>query len=88
MSRKSSKSISPKMMVRRSVELPKRRVRRVGRNQPCPCGSGRKYKECHQSEGEAFLVKLAQEEDKRKRLEQQKAAGVSWYRRLMTRMFS
>jgi preprotein translocase subunit SecA len=19
----------------------------VGRNQPCPCGSGRKYKQCH-----------------------------------------
>src|SRR5438270_5488992 len=21
--------------------------RRVGRNEPCPCGSGRKYKKCH-----------------------------------------
>ncbi|MCB9647098.1 MAG: SEC-C domain-containing protein [Deltaproteobacteria bacterium] len=21
--------------------------RRVGRNDPCPCGSGKKYKKCH-----------------------------------------
>ena len=21
--------------------------RKVGRNEPCPCGSGRKYKQCH-----------------------------------------
>ncbi|MCC7410247.1 MAG: preprotein translocase subunit SecA [Gammaproteobacteria bacterium] len=24
-----------------------RRGRKVGRNEPCPCGSGRKYKQCH-----------------------------------------
>ena len=30
----------PKVTVRR--ELPK-----VGRNDPCPCGSGKKYKHCH-----------------------------------------
>jgi preprotein translocase subunit SecA len=24
-----------------------RGVRKVGRNEPCPCGSGRKYKQCH-----------------------------------------
>ena len=23
------------------------RARQTGRNQPCPCGSGRKYKHCH-----------------------------------------
>jgi preprotein translocase subunit SecA len=22
-------------------------VARVGRNEPCPCGSGKKYKQCH-----------------------------------------
>jgi preprotein translocase subunit SecA len=21
--------------------------RKIGRNEPCPCGSGRKYKQCH-----------------------------------------
>ena len=24
-----------------------REERKVGRNEPCPCGSGRKYKQCH-----------------------------------------
>ena len=23
------------------------RCRKVGRNDPCPCGSGKKYKHCH-----------------------------------------
>ena len=26
---------------------PKRNTNKVGRNDPCPCGSGRKYKQCH-----------------------------------------
>jgi preprotein translocase subunit SecA len=26
---------------------PKERVDKVGRNDPCPCGSGKKYKKCH-----------------------------------------
>lgn len=26
---------------------PARRARRPGRNDPCPCGSGKKYKQCH-----------------------------------------
>ncbi len=25
----------------------KRPTRKVGRNEPCPCGSGKKYKQCH-----------------------------------------
>ncbi|MDF1821587.1 MAG: preprotein translocase subunit SecA [Alcanivoracaceae bacterium] len=25
----------------------KRQTRKVGRNEPCPCGSGKKYKQCH-----------------------------------------
>jgi len=24
-----------------------RHERKVGRNEPCPCGSGKKYKHCH-----------------------------------------
>ena len=35
----------------REIQLPKVTVRRempkVGRNDPCPCGSGKKYKQCH-----------------------------------------
>jgi preprotein translocase subunit SecA len=33
------------------IQLPKVTIRRdtpkVGRNDPCPCGSGKKYKNCH-----------------------------------------
>ncbi len=29
------------------VETFKRDTRKVGRNEPCPCGSGKKYKRCH-----------------------------------------
>jgi uncharacterized protein YecA (UPF0149 family) len=25
----------------------RRETPKVGRNDPCPCGSGRKYKQCH-----------------------------------------
>jgi preprotein translocase subunit SecA len=25
----------------------KRETRKVGRNEPCPCGSGKKFKQCH-----------------------------------------
>jgi preprotein translocase subunit SecA len=26
---------------------PVRTAKKVGRNEPCPCGSGKKYKKCH-----------------------------------------
>jgi len=33
------------------IQLPKVTIRRevpkVGRNDPCPCGSGKKFKQCH-----------------------------------------
>jgi preprotein translocase subunit SecA len=29
------------------VETVKREEPKVGRNDPCPCGSGKKYKQCH-----------------------------------------
>ena len=28
-------------------QAPVRAEKRVGRNDPCPCGSGKKYKNCH-----------------------------------------
>ena len=31
---------------------------RVGRNTPCPCGSGRKYKKCHLADDEAEHARL------------------------------
>ena len=40
----------PEMAVEKKVSLPKVAVKRtapkVGRNDPCPCGSGKKYKRC------------------------------------------
>lgn len=66
-----------------------RHVAKIGRNDPCPCGSGRKYKECHQKEGTAFLMKLARKADKvrlrdaRRHLKEQ---GVPWYKRMFVRL--
>ncbi|NLX13690.1 MAG: hypothetical protein GXY44_08570 [Phycisphaerales bacterium] len=33
------------------IETIRREQPRVGRNDPCPCGSGRKYKQCHGKKG-------------------------------------
>ena len=33
--------------VEQKVETIRREQPRVGRNDPCPCGSGKKYKQCH-----------------------------------------
>jgi preprotein translocase subunit SecA len=33
--------------VQRAAAQPMRAIPRVGRNDPCPCGSGKKYKKCH-----------------------------------------
>ena len=31
----------------RTKAEPVRVAQKVGRNEPCPCGSGKKYKQCH-----------------------------------------
>jgi len=38
-----------------AVEKPQQVIRRekIGRNDPCPCGSGKKYKKCHGAGGAA-----------------------------------
>ncbi len=60
-----------------------------GRNDPCPCGSRKKYKLCHEPQGSAFLEKQARQKDEehlrevRQQLEEQ---GVPWYRRLFLRL--
>jgi preprotein translocase subunit SecA len=33
--------------IRKSQSPFVRQGRKVGRNEPCPCGSGKKYKQCH-----------------------------------------
>ena len=85
---KQTRRISTKVPTRKSVVTAPRNVSKVGRNEPCPCGSGKKYKDCHYSEGQAFLRKLARQQDqqriqeKRQRL---KHDGVPWYRRIFVR---
>jgi len=66
-----------------------RHVKKVGRNDPCPCGSEKKYKDCHEKEGEIFLERLAREEEKKRLRElrlEMKAKGVPWYKRFFFRM--
>ena len=44
------KEVSKKKITNESEEGTKqkpKRVKKVGRNDPCPCGSGKKYKQCH-----------------------------------------
>ena len=31
----------------KKVQTIRRGEKKVGRNDPCPCGSGKKYKQCH-----------------------------------------
>lgn len=66
-----------------------RHVAKIGRNDPCPCGSGSKYKDCHQKDGSAFLEKLARKQDKAKikaARRQLKEQGVPWFKRIFVRI--
>ncbi len=38
--------VNPRLVLRKSVITSPREVVQVGRNDPCPCGSGKKYKQC------------------------------------------
>ncbi len=40
------------------------RLKQTGRNDPCPCGSGKKYKKCHLREDEDAEHKHRLEEEK------------------------
>ena len=63
-----------------------RHSKKIGRNDHCPCGSEKKYKDCHEKDGETFLQQLAREDDKQrlKRLRRElKEKGVPWYKRLL-----
>jgi hypothetical protein len=80
-----TRKYSQKLPKRQQPASRQRKVIRVGRNEPCPCGSGQKYKDCHESEGQAFLHKLemkAEQERRKERRRELKDAGVPWYRRV------
>ncbi len=66
-----------------------RHVAQIGRNDPCPCGNGKKYKVCHQKDGAKFLEKLGREDDKRRLKETRqylKEQGVPWFKRIFVRL--
>jgi uncharacterized protein YecA (UPF0149 family) len=33
------------------MRLPEAKIKKVGRNDPCPCGSGKKFKKCCMNKG-------------------------------------
>jgi hypothetical protein len=51
---------------------------KVGRNDPCPCGSGEKYKNCCIKKGESFLKKMARKEENRKYKETKKLSKTEY----------
>jgi hypothetical protein len=71
-----------------SYRPPPRHVAKIGRNDPCPCESGKKYKDCHEKEGSAFLKKLAEKERRRQWRQIRSKQGVPWYKRLFSRRAS
>jgi len=83
--RKSASGLAGKMPVKRGSSVEPRRVVRIGRNDPCPCGSNKKYKNCHEAQGDAFLAKLAREREIADAEARQKEAGVSWLKRWLHR---
>ncbi|OPX94969.1 MAG: hypothetical protein A4E62_02780 [Syntrophorhabdus sp. PtaU1.Bin002] len=40
-------SLKPESSPPVAAKKPERPIPKVGRNDPCPCGSGKKYKKCH-----------------------------------------
>jgi hypothetical protein len=67
---------------------PPRQVFKIGRNDPCPCGSGKKYKDCHESEGSAYLEKLGRRREQQRMKElrrKMKEQGVPWWKRIFIR---
>ena len=81
-----STNVRPSLQTRKSVVTGPRQVYKVGRNDPCPCNSGKKYKDCHAPEGDVFLRKMAAKEAKAKKrelLDTLKAQGVPWWKRFL-----
>jgi len=70
-----------------NAPLPRHTIK-LGRNDPCPCGSGKKYKDCHEKQGSSYVEKLVREEEKKRLKELRQAlkeSGVPWYKRLFYR---
>lgn len=80
--KKKTLTISPKLSLFKRTVTDPRRIYHVGRNDPCPCGSFKKYKDCHADAGEAYLKKL----ERQRMQDELRARGVPlWKRWLMMR---
>lgn len=75
-----SMRLSNVMWGRKSVVTLPRESLKVGRNDVCPCGSEKKYKDCCFSKGTDHLEKLAHQRYKASLKEK----GVPWYLRLLS----
>ncbi len=84
--RKGLSGSSGKLQLPRTSEIKTRRVVRIGRNDPCPCGSGKKYKQCHEAEGDLFLSRLARQQEMERREQEERQAGVPWFKRALHRL--
>ena len=58
-----------------------KRKSKVGRNDPCPCGSGRKYKKCCQGKSTAPKVDLRQEYEQKHRIRFKTPAQIDGIRK-------
>jgi SEC-C motif len=68
--------VSPRVSLRKSVVTDPRATIEVGRNDPCPCGSGDKYKNCCVKKGDHFLRQLAKKQAKEIKKEENKGKGL------------
>ena len=75
--------MNTKELLKRAGSTPQRKMIRVGRNDPCPCGSGKKYKDCHIREGETFLDSLTRERELERELQAMKNSGAPWWKRFI-----
>ncbi len=79
---------SNSLQTRKSVVTAPRAVPKIGRNDVCPCGSGKKYKDCHQSGGDEWLRKIAKQDEKARLKEYHaklKEEGVPFWKRWIAR---
>lgn len=58
-----------------SILKPKEYTMKIGRNDPCHCGSGRKYKHCHYEEDAAAELKAFKEAAEKAAQEAEKASS-------------
>lgn len=62
--------------IEKSIHAPVQKKSKVGRNDPCPCGSGRKYKHCCLNKSQKRPGQIESEEEQKKWLKDYPETGV------------